>query len=202
MNAEKIQNEFNQNPTVREGLYYSARERYNDGHGDASERAANFIFLNKTAFNGIYRENRSGKFNVPYNKMTSPLKLFDRQNLRHASELLSSCTIATADFRDASIDAQEGDFVYFDPPYVPLSETANFTSYQSSGFNLTNQTELLELALGLKKKGVKILISNSSADWVIKNYSQAGFEIHYINAKRLIGGSGASRDSVQEVVIA
>lgn len=201
-NSEAIQNQFNENTAMREELFYSVRERFNDGYGDASQRAADFIFLNKTAFNGMYRENRAGKFNVPYNKMKSALKLFDSQNLRNASELLSSSDINSGDYREVAATAQKGDFVYFDPPYVPLTETANFTSYQSSGFDLANQAELLELAQCLKKEGVKVLISNSSADWVIQNYSRAGFEINYINAKRLIGGSGASRDSVQEVVIA
>lgn len=199
--ARTLEARFNLNFENREPLFYEVRERFNSGNNSNLEQAVDFLFLNKTAFNGIYRENRAGLFNVPFNKMKGVLNLFDEENLHQASKQLAASTIVKMSYLDVEDIAKSGDFIYFDPPYVPLSETANFTSYQSTGFNEKDQLQLLELAVRLKNRGMNVVLSNSSADWVLSHYSKAGFEVNLINARRNIGGKGATRDSVMEAVI-
>lgn len=199
--AMSLEARFNSNFDARELMFYEIRERFNSGKNSNLEQAVDFLFLNKTAFNGIYRENRAGLFNVPFNKMKGVLNLFDENNLIGASKQLASSTIVKMSYLDVESTAKRGDFIYFDPPYVPLTETANFTSYQATGFNEKDQLQLLELAVRLKSRGVIVVLSNSSAEWVPRNYSQAGFEVNLINARRLIGGKGSTRNSVMEAVI-
>lgn len=199
--AKSLEERFNSDFDSREPVFYEIRERFNSGKNSNLEQAVDFLFLNKTAFNGIYRENRAGLFNVPSNKMKGKLSLFDEENLRRASDLLSSSTLKSMGYVEVEDMAKSGDLIYFDPPYVPLTETANFTSYQSTGFNEKDQGQLLELAVRLKARGVNVVLSNSSAQWVIENYSDAGFQVNLINARRLIGGKGATRNSVMEAVI-
>lgn len=199
--AKSLEERFNSDFDNREPVFYEVRERFNSGKNSNLEQAVDFLFLNKTAFNGIYRENRAGLFNVPFNKMKGVLTLFDEENLKRASEQLASSKIVNMGYLEVEDIAETGDFIYFDPPYVPLTETANFTSYQSTGFIEKDHRELLELAARLKGRGVNVVLSNSSAQWVIENYSDAGFQVNLINARRLIGGKGATRNSVMEAVI-
>jgi DNA adenine methylase len=133
--------EYNKAP---EEYYYKLRDNYNPT--DNKERAARFIALNRTCFNGLYRVNRNGSFNVPWGKYKNP-SICDSDNLRNASYLLRNCnvTIKAADYKDILLqNAKEGDFIYLDPPYSPVSSTAYFTSYTDNGFQIRNKRSLLK----------------------------------------------------------
>ncbi|MCQ2385084.1 MAG: DNA adenine methylase, partial [Clostridia bacterium] len=146
--------------------YYSAkRERFNDlkVHGDASnniEKAALMIFLNKTCFNGLFRVNRKGFFNVPMGKYKKPL-ICDEDNLRAVSEALRNVTVVCGDYRRSADFIDDSTFVYFDPPYRPITDTASFTAYTENLFGDDAQIELAKFADNMHQKGAKIVISNS-----------------------------------------
>ena len=131
--------------------------------------AANLIFLNKTCFNGLYRVNSSGGFNVPHGRYANPM-ICDEANLRAASEALSGVELRVGDFTEAAAEAGTGDFVYFDPPYVPLSTTANFTSYTSAAFRLADQQRLATTAESLAQRGAAVALSNSGHPDVAQLY--------------------------------
>jgi DNA adenine methylase len=165
---------------------------------DPIERAARLIYLNKTAFNGLYRVNRAGKFNVPFGKYKNPT-LYHHATMIACSEALQTyATLCTGDYADAVKDAKEGDLVYFDPPYVPVSETSNFTSY-SSQFGPDEQQQLATLFRELYDRGVIVVQSNSDAPLVRELY--AGFDQHVVGAKRSINSKGDRRGEVNELVI-
>ncbi|MAY82263.1 MAG: hypothetical protein CL930_15965 [Deltaproteobacteria bacterium] len=179
-------------------FYLSMRERDIDQASDA-ELAAWMIYLNKTGFNGLYRVNKKGGFNVPFGYYKNP-KFCDAENIRLCSERLQGIEILHTDFRTVLERAKRGDFVYFDPPYVPVSSTASFTSYTSGGFTLDDQAELRDLALQLKKKGVTVLLSNSSVPAVHDLYAK-GFEFINVWASRAINCHGAKRGKIAEALI-
>ncbi|MCB0336146.1 MAG: DNA adenine methylase [Bdellovibrionales bacterium] len=164
----------------------------------AVTKASRFIYLNKTCFNGLYRVNQKGFFNTPFGKYVNP-KILDEANLKVCSSALKSVTLVCDSFLDLEQDIEEHDFVYFDPPYVPLSETANFTGYQADGFDLDMHIELRNLCRRLSEKGVQILLSNSSAPLVTELYK--GFKIKKVQANRAINSQGAKRGSVFELLI-
>jgi len=161
--------------------------------------AAWFIFLNKTGFNGLYRVNKQGRFNVPFGSYKNPL-ICDRDNLRACSVALSGVKILHTDFRHVEEMTEPGDFVYFDPPYVPLTATASFTSYTRDGFTLEDQTELRDIARNLKHKRVHVLLSNSSVPVVHDLYSE-GFETREVLASRAINSDATKRGKVAEALI-
>ena len=163
------------------------------------ELAAWMIFLNRTGFNGLYRVNRKGGFNVPFGRYKNP-KICDADNLRAVSRRMKGVEILHEDFRSVEERAVAGDFVYFDPPYVPASNTASFTAYTKNGFGLTDQAELRDLAKRLKEKGVSILLSNSSVPEVHALYAE-GFETIEIFANRAINCNAAKRGKVAEALI-
>lgn len=160
--------------------------------------AARMIYLNKTCFNGLYRVNKSGQFNAPYGKYANPT-ICDETNLRAVHEALKNVSLQQSDFR-SSIVAVEGDFVYLDPPYVPLSKTSNFTAYTSGGFGLAEHTALRDLALDLKYHGVHVLLSNSAAPLVEDLYGK-DFKLEPVAARRSINSVGTSRGTVKEYLI-
>ena len=162
--------------------------------------AANLIFLNKTCFNGLYRVNSSGGFNVPHGRYANPM-ICDEQNLRAASEALSTVELRVGDFAEAAAEAGTGDFVYFDPPYVPLSTTANFTSYTSQAFHLADQQRLAKTAESLAFQGAAVALSNSGHPDVAQLYAEAGFALETVNATRAINSNGARRGAVREYLI-
>ena len=167
------------------------------GHATV-ERAARTIYLNKTAFNGLYRVNRQGKFNSPWGKYENPM-LYDRENILACSEALQRfATLRVGGYEAAVHDAQEGDIVYFDPPYVPVSETSNFTSY-SSQFGEDEQRALAALFRDLVKRGVMCIESNSDAPLVHELYQ--GFDLHVVGARRNVNSKGDKRGSVNELVV-
>jgi DNA adenine methylase len=179
-------------------FYLRTRARDIDAASNV-ELAAWFIFLNKTGFNGLYRVNKKGKFNVPFGAYKNPL-ICDVDNLRACSQALAGVKILHTDFRHVEEMTEPGDFVYFDPPYVPLSATASFTSYTRDGFTIEDQTELRDIAKALKHKRVHVLLSNSSTAVVHELYAE-GFERKEVYATRAINSDGAKRGKVAEALI-
>lgn len=183
-------------------FYYSIREHYNQKISENSldaECAALMIWVNKHCFNGLYRVNGKGLFNVPYNNKVSG-KSIDESNIRSIAAYLqkSDVTISCLDFEDFCKDVQENDFVYFDSPYIPESDTANFTDYTKDGFTLTDHERLAELFKRLDKIGAKILLSNNDVPLVRSLYS--GYNIQSLDVKRLINRNAAKRTG-KEVLI-
>lgn len=179
-------------------FFYELREAPIDSGTDA-EVAAWFIYLNKTGFNGLYRVNKANRFNVPFGRYANP-NICDEENLRACATSLSNVELMVADFEVVVAKAKRGDFVYFDPPYVPLSITSSFTSYTSHGFAAGQQVRLRDTALKLKKRGVRVLVSNSSAAFVRELYSD-DFEMIEVAALRLVNSKGAARGSVAELLM-
>ncbi|RMG33401.1 MAG: DNA adenine methylase [Methanobacteriota archaeon] len=164
------------------------------------ERAARMIYLNKTGYNGLYRVNRQGIFNVPYGRYKTP-QYKDFENLRAASMALRIADIICASFEDVLERATAGDWVYFDPPYIPISESSSFTSYQPNGFSYQRQKDLRDVCLELHKKHVFVTISNSSADLVYKLYEKPPFHIWEVLARRAINSKGNRRGKIKELII-
>lgn len=166
----------------------------------AVEKAARTIYLNKTAFNGLYRVNKDGRFNVPFGSYESP-KICDEPNLRLLSAVLNrlSVTFTEVDFVTACETAKAGDCVYFDPPYLPVSPTANFTSYTSRGFGLRDHERLAALFKQLVERGVHCIASNACTEIARALYE--GFEIHEVQARRNINSKGDRRGHVKEIIV-
>ena len=161
-------------------------------------RAARFIYLNKTCFNGMYRVNASGEFNVPYGKYKKP-SIFEEENITAVSKLLKNTEIYNSDFAEIAHMAKKGDFVYFDPPYVPLSKTESFVSYTKDGFGKLEQLRLKRVIDELTEKKVYVMLSNSAADWIYETYKD--YNIHTVNAKRMINSNAKRRGNCKEVII-
>jgi DNA adenine methylase len=168
-------------------------------------RAAQLIFLNRTCFNGLYRVNSKGEFNTPMGDYKSPV-ICDEYNILAVSKVLEIATIQTADYKQVKRDLKPGSFVYFDPPYRPLSKTSGFTAYSKNDFGDADQIELAKLFRTIDKKGGYTMLSNSDP----KNYNPAdnffddlyrGFNISRIPAKRMINSNAAKRGSINEIVI-
>lgn len=164
----------------------------------STERASRLIYLNKTCYNGLYRVNSKNQFNSPFGKYTNPL-ICDEENLYNCSSVLSKAKIEVKEFQTILEDAKKGDFVYFDPPYVPLSATSNFTAYGKDGFEIELQIELAKICEKLDKRGVKFLLSNSSAPLIEELYSSYNFQ--YVKAGRAINSKASKRGKVQEVLV-
>lgn len=162
------------------------------------ERASRFIYLNRTCFNGLYRVNTQGQFNVPFGNYKNP-KIIDENNLLNCSELLKKTEIRCADFSEILNKVQKGDFVYFDPPYVPLTETSSFTSYTKDGFDLDMQFKLRDVCYELDSMGVKFMLSNSDTKFVNKLY--ANYEIKKVFASRQINANADGRGKITEVLV-
>ncbi len=163
--------------------------------------ASRFIFLNRTGFNGMYRVNSKGKFNVPYGKHTNPL-ICDEENLRKVSKALQGTEIKHQDYKAVLTKAKKGDFVYFDPPYHPMSKTASFTSYTAQSFLEKEQLELRDTVLELTKRGCFVMLSNSDAPFINEIYSgHKGIRITKVQAGRAINSKGSGRGKITEVLV-
>ncbi|MBI4498987.1 MAG: DNA adenine methylase [Chloroflexi bacterium] len=167
------------------------------------EAAARFIYLNKTCYNGLYRVNSKGQFNVPMGNYVHP-RILDEEVLRAASDALQGVDLVTGDFSQVLEEAQEGDFIYFDPPFVPVSPTANFTGYWVSragkaGFGEEEQARLAQVYRELDRRGCKLVLSNSDCDLIHDLY--AGFDIRMVQVPRLINSNPEKRGPVAEVVV-
>jgi DNA adenine methylase len=181
-----------------EAFYYRMRESDVDAGTDA-EVAAWFIYLNRTGYNGLYRVNRDNRFNVPFGRYENPT-ICDEPTLRSCSAALASAELLVGDFEAMAARARRGDFVYFDPPYVPLSATSSFTSYTSGGFGPQDQARLRDVARGLKARQVSVLLSNSSAP-LVRSLYRGGFEVQRVSARRLVNSRASRRGAVAELVI-
>lgn len=183
-----------------DGYYYEVREWWNTArhNGDNVGLAAAFIYLNKTGFNGLWRVNKDGEFNVPRGDYKDP-KIFDPDALRAAAGLLAKATLRVARYADTAAEAREGDFVYFDPPYDPISKTSNFTSYTKDVFGKDQQKELAECARQLRARGVLVMLSNNDTPFVRSIYED--FCIDNVKCSRSINSKGDKRGAVDEVII-
>jgi len=163
------------------------------------KRAANLIYLNKTCFNGLYRENSRGEFNVPIGKYKNP-QICQPEVLHSASKALKSTQLKVQSF-ETILDLAKScdDFVYFDPPYHPLSETSNFTAYSRYSFNQDSQTTLRDIFVELSRRGVKLMLSNSDCPFIRELYQD--FEILPISASRSINSKSQKRGKVSEVLV-
>jgi DNA adenine methylase len=179
--------------------YYKIRET-NPKNG--IDRVSRLIFLNKTCFNGLYRVNSKGKFNVPVGRYINP-NIVNKENLFEVSKVLQSkdVSIKCQDFEDALKGVGQGDFVYLDPPYQPVSSTASFTSYTDSNFDFSDQERLYAKFKALDKKGVKVLLSNSKSDEIVKLFREFSDGIIEINANRFINSVSQKRTGHTELLI-
>ena len=165
---------------------------------DPSRRAARFIYLNKTCFNGLWRVNKKGQFNVPFGKYKDP-KFCDTAGLLRASHALQGAHLEVRGYAEAALAAAEGDFVYFDPPYDPVSPTASFTSYTKDAFGWQQQEELAELCATLNRRGVRFLLSNSATPRIRALYRN--FEQRIVRAPRAINSKADARGMVDEILV-
>lgn len=181
--------------------YYQQRElfnrRPNDESFDELEEAALLLYLNRTCYNGLYRENQSGEFNVPIGRYSNP-DWVRKDEIRAASAVLDDTEIFNRDLEYIREYAEEGDLVYFDPPYEPMSPTAYFTDYSAEGFGQEDQERLLELAQELDEKGVHVILSNSGV--MFEMYDDAGFHVETEGATRAINSDADNRDEVDEII--
>jgi DNA adenine methylase len=175
--------------------YYNIRKLK---YGSEIERAARFIYVNKTAFNGIYRVNRQGEFNVPYGPSESGPALPGKEDLLAAAEALSNAVFIRGDFEQTCSLAKSSDFVYLDPPYPPASKSANFTHYTADRFALKDQQRVAKIFKVLDSKGCLVMLSNSDVKFIRELYS--GFNHHRLEVTRWLGSNG-DRFKVQELVI-
>ncbi len=162
------------------------------------ERAARFIYLNKTAFNGLYRVNSKGGFNVPFGRYTNPM-ILDSKNLMLVHRALQTDELYCGDFTVVQKNAKQGDLVYFDPPYFPISKTSNFTSYTKDGFFENEQMKLMRTFKALDARGCYVLLSNSHSDLIADLYAEFNPEVVY--ASRAINCKGDKRGKIKELIV-
>ncbi len=188
----------------REAHFYAVRA---ERPIDRVEVAARVIFLNRTCFNGLYRVNRRGEFNVPHGRYRTP-RILDRPGLLAAAEALRGVELRRMDFAEACADAKRGDpsggggdFVYFDPPFHPLSDTSNFTSYTESAFGKAEQLRLKRCIDALTHDGVRVMLSNSPHPWIVGVYEGGGYPVEVVPARRAINSRGDRRGPIGELIV-
>lgn len=195
----------------RKEYYYDIRKKYNsiniENENEALEKTTYFIFLNKTCFNGLYRENRKGQFNVPIGKYKNPT-ICDEENLIELSKLIKNVTFINGDYRESYKYIEENTFIYFDPPYRAINKTSSFTSYSKEDFNDENQKKLGEYfrKINDNNSNVKLMLSNSNPknnnekdDFFEQIYN--GFKINEIKANRMINSNKEKRGKISELLI-
>lgn len=186
-----------QNHPYNKEHYYKVRELNPDVLFGAI-KAARMIYLNRSGFNGLYRVNKQGKFNVPFGSYANPL-ICDIQNLKSVSKALQNVPLYVDSFEATKYNVETHDFVYFDPPYVPASDTANFTAYSGEGFGLEDQQRLMKLFRFLAQRDVFVMLSNSDTPWVREHY--AGYCFHEVQVQRNISAKSDKREIAQELII-
>ncbi len=205
----KMQSEFwKADSELRKTLYTDNREKFNsliNCNYNNLDKAALFIFLNKTCFNGLYRVNRKGLFNVPIGSYKKP-PICDAENLRYISKLLQNVEIKCGDYKDCTDFIDANTFVYIDPPYRPLTVTASFTSYNENEFGDQQQIELGHFIDEITEKGAKVVASNSDPKNADDNDNffddlYAEYKIERVSAKRMINSKADSRGSISELLI-
>jgi DNA adenine methylase len=180
-----------------EDEYYRVRAEDGAAMPDLA-RAARMIFLNRTCFNGLWRVNKSGKFNVPFGRYDKP-RIVDAVGLRAASRALAKAEIVSADFEDVTRSLGPGDFVYLDPPYVPVSKSASFTTYSAGGFGPADQERLVVELARLRASGVAAVLSNADTEATRELYRD--FAIHLVTAPRAINSQAGGRGRVGELIV-
>ena len=190
---------------LRRDMYLKLRDKFNSRKSDELEMASLFIFLNKTCFNGLYRVNSKGEFNVPFGKAKKPT-ICDADNIRALNKVLQKVTILSGDFEDVMKSVKENAFFYFDPPYRPLTQSAAFTAYAKGGFNDDEQRRLAQFCRKLDRAGHQWMLSNSDPhnvdpddDFFEELYR--GFDIKRVAACRAINSKGDGRGKIEELVI-
>ncbi|PRR77418.1 Modification methylase DpnIIA [Clostridium liquoris] len=188
---------------ISSDYYYNIREldrkpEFNEL--SAVQRASRIIYLNKTCFNGLFRVNSQGQYNVPYGNYKNP-KVLDEVVLKAVHNFLNSCDIiiSNQDFEEVVRDAKKGDFIYFDPPYDPVSDSSSFTGYSLDGFSRDEQRRLKSVFDRLNKKGCFVLLSNSSTDFIKDLYKD--YRIEIVSASRSINSNALKRGKVDEVLV-
>lgn len=179
--------------------FYALREVPPDPESDTFV-AAWLIYFNRTAYNGLYRVNSKNKFNVPFGRYKNP-RICNEPHLRACSELLQGTSAEHEPFDAVLERAVAGDAVYFDPPYVPLTGTAHFTSYTQGGFGPEDQVHLRNVAVQLAERGVFVMLSNHDTPWVRELYDEEHFELHVVSVPRAINSKADKRGSVNELII-
>jgi len=212
---DQYKSKFNSiNEKEQEKFYYEVRNNYNCNKNEINfrkydknwiTRAAQLLFLNKTCFNGLFRQNSKGEFNVPFGKYKNP-QFYEKENILIVSQLLQSAELFVGDFENIERFIDETFFVYFDPPYRPISKTSSFTSYTKNDFDEKDQIRLAELFKRLDKKGAKLMLSNSDPhnenpdDHFFETYYQ-NFKIERVLASRMINSNGNGRGKINELII-
>lgn len=182
-------------------LYYEVRSQDRSSDFallDPIKRASRFIYLNKTCYNGLHRVNSKGEFNAPCGSYIKP-HICDHAVIKRASKALQNAQIHHASYKDVLKEAKKGDLIYLDPPYYPLTKSANFTAYSKSSFAQSDQMELFEIFKTLDDRGCKVLKSNSDASFVRMLYSE--FQMHEILASRTINRDPTNRGRIKELLI-
>jgi DNA adenine methylase len=201
---EELLEETQKHPNEKEH-FYLVREMDRSPKYDLLspvEKAARLIYLNKTCYNGLFRVNSQGQFNVPFGEYKNPV-IADPAVIRAISRYLNTgaLTFRVQDFEQAVIDAEKGDFVYFDPPYDPVSDTASFTGYSLNGFNRDEQRRLRDVCDTLTLRGVKVLLSNSDTPFIRELYGNGHYEVHRVEARRNINSDPSGRGKTGEVIV-
>ena len=210
INLKQMETEYLQlEQEERKNYFYNKRDEYNNYRLEENEqnvqRAAQFIYLNRTCFNGLYRVNKVGKFNVPMGSHKNPT-ICDEENLRNLSDLIQNVQFQYGDYRRSMEYVTENTFVYFDPPYRPLNVTSGFTSYTKEDFNDDNQRELATFYRELNDRNAKLMLSNSNPkntnqeDTFFDNIYQ-GFNIDEIYASRMINANSNGRGKISEILV-
>jgi DNA adenine methylase len=209
-----IENAFPDNLELQSDFFYEARKEWNSEICEdvgsypkklVGRRVALTIFLNKTCYNGLFRVNSKGEFNTPFGKYKNP-KICDEANLTRVSESLRNVKLLCGDYSELNNKESTPEFIYFDPPYRPLTTSASFTAYNKSGFNDENQKELADFVENVSKKGTQILLSNSdpkvaNPDDEFFDELYRGFHIKRILASRMINSKGDGRGKITEILV-
>ncbi len=180
--------------------YYSHRTRFNERPADPVEDAALFLYLNKTAYNGLYRVNSKGEFNVPFGRYKDPTIVHPRRIMK-ASKLLREVDIRCRDFLYLLETVEAGDLCYLDPPYVPASRTAHFTDYSAGGFTEEDQRRLRDMCVELDNRGAVFVQSNSDTELVRSLYTGTGFKLDTVKTLRMISSKVSSRSKGYDLLI-
>jgi DNA adenine methylase len=180
--------------------YYECRRMYNEDELSPVEEAAILLYMNKTGYNGLYRVNSKGKYNVPFGKFKNPAILHEDRILK-AAELFSRVEIYSGRFDYIKDVAEEGDIVYFDPPYLPQEDVLGFTAYSIKGFGLDDHLSLMELCAELDERDVMFIQSNSNVPPIVEACERYGFKTHLVNVSRAINRVISDRGRIPEVLI-
>ncbi len=182
----------------RSMLFYRIRESFNKLSSTEIKKSAYLIFLNKTCFNGMYRENSSGGYNSPFGKYKKP-PILDQENLVKVSKILKKAKLTSFSFEESVKNVKKGDYIYFDPPYYPRNKTSNFTHYHKNSFTENDQLKLRDIFIDLDKRGCFVMMSNSCTDFIKATYK--GFRQEVVMANRAINCKASGRGKIEELLI-